>query len=573
MWVRERLLRLQLSFIKIFAAFCLITGCDAKQTTRCDDPQSADCPTSRLFGRGATASEVKVTGIKPLVAKPGQEVTVSGVHLNSDAVLRIGDQVVSWTSTDGATAKFLMPMTPRSGAFAITVSRKDQSKGSVDAAAKFMLADSAEDGYPIFMATPEAICAPTAFRDAAGDLQIGTKNCVDVSVDLTNLTAENIKSGVIINGVVGTLSSTLPDCSSNGQQSCVATGAYYAGSVCGENSSACYLPTYTLSSQPLKAISYDAIFNSAASIRTGTTLGSVAGSLGDCSSDGVTGCVTTTSFRSANMVNVIPTNIKNQVMIAGVTGALQSPNAWDLRVGAVVNDVTGKLKVNCRNRVHTAVYNYDGALASIPTNGVTTGTDIDYWDTIDDYNNNVSGLPTSVVSGWTNNDCGGVEATAGDNNVWKDVTTSNGVTTSRCDLTATNCTMQDKISGLWWSKQQSSSAWNTALNTCGVTLNTTTYTGNSPHVGYNGQNGWRLPTQKELYDAYNHGIRSAASDRWSNFANNNWVTETAFSTNEFWSSSTYSVIVGSAWFVNLGKSAGSVTGNKTSAYAVLCVRP
>ena len=197
------LIRLKLLFIKILAVICLISGCDAKQTTQCDDPQSVDCPTSPFFGRGAIASEVKVTSIKPLVAKPGQEVTVTGLHLNGDTVLRIGDQVVSWASTDGVTAKFIMPITPRAGAFAITVGRKDQSNGSVDAAAKFMLADSEEDGYPIFMATPEAICAPTAFRDAAGDPQIGTKNCSDVSVDLSNLTSGNIKAGVTINGVTG----------------------------------------------------------------------------------------------------------------------------------------------------------------------------------------------------------------------------------------------------------------------------------------------------------------------------------------------------------------------------------
>ena len=80
----------------------------------------------------------------------------------------------------------------------------------------------------------------------------------------------------------------------------------------------------------------------------------------------------------------------------------------------MVNGVTGKLKVNCRNRVRSAVYNYDGAVGSIPNTGVTTGTIIDYWDTIDDYNAGTSGLPTSVVSGWTNNDCWGVEVSTDD---------------------------------------------------------------------------------------------------------------------------------------------------------------
>jgi hypothetical protein len=174
----------------------------------------------------------------------------------------------------------------------------------------------------------------------------------------------------------------------------------------------------------------------------------------------------------------------------------------------------------------------------------------------------VSGLPGAVVSGWTNNDCGGVEATAGDDKVWKDVTTSNGVTASSCGTTATNCTMQDKITGLWWSKQQTNGAWNDALTTGVTTLNTTTYAGNSA-AGYNGQTGWRLPTQKELIDAYNHGIRSAAS--------NNWNTEAAMASN-FWSGSTVSYNTTNAWNVNLANGY-NLSYNKTYTYSVICVRP
>jgi hypothetical protein len=242
-------------------------------------------------------------------------------------------------------------------------------------------------------------------------------------------------------------------------------------------------------------------------------------------------------------------------------------------VGVTVGAVTGKLKVNCRNRVRSAVYNYDGSLASIPNSGVASGTAIDYWDTIDDSNNGVSGLPTSVVSGWTNNDCGGVEASAGDDNVWKDVTTSNGVTASSCGTTATNCTMQDKITGLWWSKRQIGLTWNAALTTCGTTLNTTTYAGNSA-AGYNGQTGWRLPTQKELLDAYNHGIRSAASDRWAAGANNNWITEAAMNS-YFWSGSTLSDLTHLAWLVSLsnGRPNHINSSQKTSGWDVVCVRP
>jgi hypothetical protein len=61
--------------------------------------------------------------------------------------------------------------------------------------------------------------------------------------------------------------------------------------------------------------------------------------------------------------------------------------------------------------------------------------------------------------------------------------------------------MQDKITGLSWSKLQAGARWNTAWSNC-------------QSLNYNGQTGWRLPTQKELMEAYTHGIRSAARTNW-----------------------------------------------------------
>jgi hypothetical protein len=361
----------------------------------------------------------------------------------------------------------------------------------------------------------------------------------------------------------------------------------------------------------------------------------VAGTLADCSTNGVTGCVTTSTYKSADLTNLSAGNIKSGVTIAGTAGQYPSssfqltgssgsdlttptfnarikssatfqyfgsdglrytgtgdtdisaaniasgvdifgatgsltgavaPDAWNVRVGVTVNGVTGKLKVNCRNRVSTSsptVYNYDGAIGSIGQGGQTGGSVRDIWDTIDDYNDNqVGGVPAGIVASWTSStDCYGVESGAGDDNVWKDVTTTNGTTASTCAATSGNCTMRDKITGLWWSKRQASGAWNTAWNTCVTTLNNTTYAGNSV-AGYNGQTGWRLPTQKELMEAYTHGIRSAAST--------NWITESHFNS-YFWSGSSVSSGTTSAWYVHLAYGATN-SGSKTNAYQVVCVR-
>jgi hypothetical protein len=271
----------------------------------------------------------------------------------------------------------------------------------------------------------------------------------------------------------------------------------------------------------------------------------------DCSSNGTTGCVTTLNYKSADLANISAGNIKSGVTIAGQLGDYTgiAPDPWDVRVGKTVNGVAGKLKVNCRNRVNPGVYNYDGAIGSIGQGGHTaSSTDFDIWDTIDDS----MGNPPEVVSGWESNDCSGVdtaESSTDDDKVWKDVTTTNGTTASTCTATPANCTMQDKITGLSWSKLQASAAWNTAWSHC--------------QSNYNGQTGWRLPTQKELMEAYTHGIRTVPNTSWISFED--------MTNGPFWSGSSHSYEAGEAWYFYLSYGGGLVDG-KFYTGQVVCVR-
>jgi len=191
---------------------------------------------------------------------------------------------------------------------------------------------------------------------------------------------------------------------------------------------------------------------------------------------------------------------------------------------------------------------------------VATGTFLNIWDTIDDYNGGdltfLSVFPNASLPGsWTSsNFCTGVEVTAGDDNVWKDVTTTgNGITPSTCAETTDHCTFQDKISGLHWSKNQSSvnqQLWMSGLNICDILV-------------HNGFSDWRLPTQKELMDAYNHGIRSVTRA--------NWITDSEMA-NGFLSSSSFSGSTSDYIFVNLKL---GFVGNYTKSsgqHMVVCVR-
>ncbi len=140
----------------------------------------------------------------------------------------------------------------------------------------------------------------------------------------TDLTAGNVLSGKNIFGVDGSVVAAPSNCTSNGSQSCVATGSYYAATSCAANSSNCFLPTYVTTTQPLRAISYDAINSGKSSMRTSLTLGGIAGTLPDCTSNGATGCVTTATYKSGDLTNLAAGNVRRGISIAGTTGNFPS---------------------------------------------------------------------------------------------------------------------------------------------------------------------------------------------------------------------------------------------------------
>ena len=375
---------------------------------------------------------------------------------------------------------------------------------------------------PIMTFSVSQVCSGITYYDITGNVQTGTKSCgppADCtsngavgcvttasykSADFTTILPSNIKRGVGIGGVTGnypSATSPLLRYSDNGATTDITatTGS--------DETDLTNFATQVTSSGTFE------YWDSSGIRRTGS---------GDA--DIVAGNIkTAVAFENLSLTGTY----------AGA--AVTPPNAWDLRAGTTVGGVTGKLKVNCRNAVRlsgTGSFNNTTAPASAST---TAG---DIWDTIDDY----YGLPASTVfpSSWSvaNNYCGGVDdpnLSSDDDNVWKDVTTTNGTTPSTCAATPGNCTMQDKISGLKWSKFAPSRAtWQTAITTCnGLT--------------HNGQTAgsWRLPTQKELMDAYNHGITSAAR------TDANWMTLANMQSITFWSSSSVAANTNNAWYVNL----------------------
>jgi hypothetical protein len=221
-------------------------------------------------------TSMHIATITPLVAKAGDEITVTGSELGGQSTIMIGGNAVQVYGR-GTAVTFTMPKMPYAGAFKVTIGRLHDQSGPVDLSAAFIISDSAGDNIPIYMAVAAEVCRPTQFRDADGVLTVGTKDCVPapnctaagqkgckttttmVGVEASFLIAANIKAGVTVGGVAGSYAGAYSTCAVSGGQSCVTSGLYYAGAACIADASNCFLSTYDVTTQPLKAVDYNSI--------------------------------------------------------------------------------------------------------------------------------------------------------------------------------------------------------------------------------------------------------------------------------------------------------------------------
>ncbi len=255
----------------------------------------------------------------------------------------------------------------------------------------------------------------------------------------------------------------------------------------------------------------------------------------DCSVDSQVGCTTTQLFPSVDKAHIDP---------------------WNIRVGKSLVGVAGSLKVNCRNRANSAIFNLDPPFGNTV---VTNGTNIDWWDTIDDWNND-GAFPTSFVTGWTSStDC--------DRGVWKDLTADGA-----CDSAADDCLIEDRLSGLTWSESYPASG--AAAGTTGV--NWSTAVSRCDALSFCGYSDWRLPTQKELMESYIHGIREVGYKGTGTVRGNGSLdNNSAFLANvdiRYWAATTASDYPLYTWYV-IPYSGYTNGTNRTDLSQVACVRP
>ena len=303
--------------------------------------------------RSGGSVDVDVQKLYPIEAKPFDVVNVKGSGFYSSRNLKARLSLdggsandVHLTIVDMNTATFVMPDGAGLGLKSVSIVQGE----SKELASFRLVANSADNQLPILIDDQSEICSTKVYIDRNGDQKTGTKDCA---------------------------SGAVPECSSNGQQSCVVTGAYFAGATCADDGSNCFLPSYSVMSQPLKAISYISIDQSkmldsltvsgvsgtipskgswdlsltfpgagfytgitnspgAGSFASGMTIAGIPGSgamrPADCSTDGATGCVAVAGYPAA-LASGAASKILSGQTLAGVSGNVTLPAVGKVYTG------------------------------------------------------------------------------------------------------------------------------------------------------------------------------------------------------------------------------------------------
>lgn len=124
------------------------------------------------------------------------------------------------------------------------------------------------------------------------------------AIDFSSISANVIKKDIVIAAVTGTVVESSPDCSSDGQTSCVATSSYPA----------------------MDKVNVDA---NKAKMHSSISAAGVSGTLGDCSSDGMSSCLAVSNFPAVDVsvMNAQKAKVSSNLQIGAVAGTMATCSA------------------------------------------------------------------------------------------------------------------------------------------------------------------------------------------------------------------------------------------------------
>lgn len=264
----------------------------------------------------ALAKIPKITSMDAIEASPGEIIAVKGLNFSPKVQFAVEGKSFDWILADEKTASIILPNELPEGVFLVTFTYEGKILSRIPIFNKSSQSELVKSGLK-----PESVCDTYLFRNEAGDLVRGTRSC---------------------GGAAKT-------CSSDGETDCLVTGgsAKVAGlaakvlsgqTVAGVSGMAeTDLPDCTADGEGLCVVdgtqfkSADVLSLTASDIRDGVTLAGVTGNLSGyplrCHQDNETSCIASQAFPAIDKIGVVSPNLsklRNTFTIAGLSGTIAS---------------------------------------------------------------------------------------------------------------------------------------------------------------------------------------------------------------------------------------------------------
>lgn len=485
-----------------------------------------------------TLPPMEVLGRQPVVVKRGETITLTGKNFRPTMTLAWnGSSINKLKYMSDSQVSFTAPSEGSLGLLALNV-LQEGSSSSVS------LVFQGDGSTLVGSFSPSEVCSDVTYFDLNGKSQQGTRNCSGTvapacsadgevgcvtnasykAAKMENVSAANIRKGVTVSGVSGDYPSATYPLSGSSQLTDLSTltanavngsyewfqsdGTRMTGSIDEVGSITPTANAQVFNTNVVRAFTVlgDPDLKPE-NIRYGINIFGITGSFGGpCNTEGQQECLVTQAYKATNPANYSPWDIRKGVTIGGHAGEIFFP----------------------KNMANLTRFNR--------TSGSGSTASLDFYDTIDDYNND-DAFPPNAISGWPS---------VGTNWYFQNDSNSNGI----CDE-AEACIFMDKITKLMWINEYPTAqpTWEQAISQC-------------ENSTYGGFADWRLPTQKEILQAYINGIVSLKDAQKLNFPN--W--------GEIWSSTTSSEFTTDAITVYI-KTADLENRDKASmGFPALCVR-
>ena len=501
---------------KVFMAgtvVSLVAACLNKNSS------SSQAPDSSVIEQTSTVTTV--TGVRPVVGKPGDVMTLSGNNLNSAVVTSI---------ESGAASARVSVVSPESGTFifpeglGLGLKEVKVMAASAQVGAFSLVANLAGNFLPIIISDAALVCSDVTYINAAGGQSTGTRACSGGSGG--SVDPYSIRKGQTVSGVAGKL---IPNCQNRVNRDIF--------DMSGGTS---------LGVARVKKITSDRIFT-----------------LGKIGNAPLPMIANSTVIKPVGSGHRLPISDYFNINTSVLDG---NPPAISTTFVPYVDDATSlwEVALMAPNGGGLTVVLSNAACDetdSIATNDadcfdiVIANNNRDVWDTIDDLNGPSSlAIPdSSPYEAFPASLCGYIDGgslPAGAVVSWKDNTIDNAGVASSCFATSSNCALKDLTTGLTWFKGHgnlTAENWYEAVYYCStLALNS---------------RSWRLPTQKELMAAYVDTIRNTVGTGAVQNYNTGWWSSTSDSTNPT-----------KGWHVNLATGATASGLKSLSANKSMCVR-